>query len=98
MTTLQVAAGGLAAAVVLAVLTWLASVVRHDVSLVDRVWSLMIVAVGLVFAWQLGATDPGTVAMLFIGGLWALRLAAYISWRNWGHGEDRRYQAIRERN
>ncbi|WP_046111388.1 DUF1295 domain-containing protein [Aquincola tertiaricarbonis] len=98
MTTLQVAAGGLAAAVVLAVLTWLASVVRHDVSLVDRVWSLMIVAVGLVFAWQLGATDPRTVAMLFIGALWALRLAAYISWRNWGHGEDRRYQAIRERN
>lgn len=98
MTTLQVAAGGLAAAAVLAVLTWLASVVRHDVSLVDRMWSLMIVSVGLAFAWQLDATDPRTVAMLFIGGLWALRLAAYISWRNWGHGEDRRYQAIRERN
>lgn len=98
MTTLHVAAGGLAASVLLALLTWLASVVRHDVSLVDRVWSLMIVSVGLAFAWQLQATDPRTVAMLFIGALWALRLAAYISWRNWGHGEDRRYQAIRERN
>jgi steroid 5-alpha reductase family enzyme len=30
--------------------------------------------------------------------LWAVRLAAYVSWRNWGHGEDRRYQAIRARN
>jgi steroid 5-alpha reductase family enzyme len=30
--------------------------------------------------------------------IWALRLAAHITWRNWGHGEDRRYQAIRARN
>jgi steroid 5-alpha reductase family enzyme len=29
---------------------------------------------------------------------WALRLAIYITWRNWGHGEDRRYQVIRARN
>lgn len=98
MTTLQVAAGGFAVALALAVLTWLASVVRHDVSLVDRVWSLMIVATGGAFAWQLGADDPRTLAMLCIAGLWALRLAGYITWRNWGHGEDRRYQAIRERN
>jgi steroid 5-alpha reductase family enzyme len=25
-------------------------------------------------------------------------LALHITWRNWGHGEDRRYQAIRARN
>ncbi|MDV7392590.1 DUF1295 domain-containing protein, partial [Arthrospira platensis SPKY1] len=31
-------------------------------------------------------------------GLWALRLSAYITWRNWGEEEDRRYQQIRERN
>ena len=29
---------------------------------------------------------------------WALRLGVYITRRNWGHGEDRRYQAIRARN
>jgi steroid 5-alpha reductase family enzyme len=29
---------------------------------------------------------------------WALRLSGYITWRNWGHGEDRRYQTIRARN
>jgi steroid 5-alpha reductase family enzyme len=27
-----------------------------------------------------------------------LRLAVYITWRNWGEGEDRRYQAIRANN
>ena len=30
--------------------------------------------------------------------VWAVRLAAYITWRNWGEGEDARYQAIRARN
>ena len=36
--------------------------------------------------------------MLALGSAWALRLALFITWRNWGHGEERRYQAIRERN
>jgi steroid 5-alpha reductase family enzyme len=30
--------------------------------------------------------------------IWSLRLAIYITARNWGHAEDRRYQAIRARN
>ena len=30
--------------------------------------------------------------------LWALRLAGYITWRHWGHDEDRRYREIRARN
>lgn len=30
--------------------------------------------------------------------LWGPRLAVHITVRNWGHGEDRRYQAIRVRN
>lgn len=29
--------------------------------------------------------------------MWTLRLSAYLTWRNWGHGEDRRYQAKRNR-
>lgn len=98
MTTLHVAAVGFTAGLALAVLTWIASVARHDASLVDRVWGPMIVATGGAMAWQLGASDARTLTMLVIAGLWALRLAGYITWRNWGHGEDRRYQAIRARN
>jgi steroid 5-alpha reductase family enzyme len=29
---------------------------------------------------------------------WGLRLCAYLTLRNWGHGEDRRYREIRARN
>ena len=36
--------------------------------------------------------------MLALVTLWGLRLAIYLAWRNSGHEEDRRYQAIRRRN
>lgn len=89
---------GLAASAALAFIAWLASLARRDASLVDRFWSGLIGAAALAYAVLLPA--PGSRA-LWMGALllaWALRLAVYISWRNWGHGEDRRYQAIRARN
>ncbi|MDQ2735292.1 MAG: DUF1295 domain-containing protein [Pseudomonadota bacterium] len=95
----QAALCGVAATLGLAIVTWIASLVRHDVSLVDRVWSLLIAAPALVYGIVLsGAIAPRFIVMAVVLALWALRLAAYVSWRNWGHGEDRRYQAIRARN
>jgi steroid 5-alpha reductase family enzyme len=38
------------------------------------------------------------VLLLGLVSVWALRLSVYITVRNWGHGEDRRYQVIRARN
>lgn len=96
--TLHAAWLGLATSAVVALLTWAASLARRDVSLVDRVWSLLIalpfVAYAAVLPW--GGTRTTVLAVLLVA--WAVRLAAYVSWRNWGHGEDRRYQAIRARN
>ncbi|MDQ2926883.1 MAG: DUF1295 domain-containing protein [Caldimonas sp.] len=95
----QAAFSGMAATFGLALLTWIASMVRRDVSLVDRVWSLLIAAPALVYGIVLsGAIAPRFIVMAIVLALWAIRLAGYVSWRNWGHGEDRRYQAIRARN
>lgn len=94
---LDAALPALGVTLLLATLVWLASLLRHDLSLVDRYWSVMIGGAGLVHALQLGATPRG-VLMLTLTGAWALRLALYISWRNWGHGEDARYTRLRERN
>jgi steroid 5-alpha reductase family enzyme len=44
---------------------------------------------------------PWTGRTLLLGVLaasWGLRLSVYLLWRNWGHGEDRRYQAMRLRH
>lgn len=93
-----VAAHGLAAAACIVVVTWIASLVQRDVSLVDRVWSICIVAAGCAYALVLPVHGPRAAWVLGLAGLWALRLSLYITVRNWGHGEDRRYQAIRARN
>lgn len=91
-------AGGLPAIVALAVLCWLASLPLRDASLVDRFWSLLFVAAGASYALAAPAAAPRRTLLLAMLLAWALRLAGHITWRNWGHGEDRRYQAIRARN
>ena len=97
-TLLPIALWGLALIALLASGTWIASLMRHDVSLVDRMWSLMIAGPALVYAAQTSWTSLRATAVQVLVLAWGLRLAAYITWRNWGHGEDRRYQAIRARN
>ena len=89
---------GFAVTAALAFLTWLASLVQRDVSLVDRMWALLIAAPILAYAWALPPWSLRTGIIAVLLAVWAIRLAAYVSWRNWGHGEDRRYQTFRARN
>jgi steroid 5-alpha reductase family enzyme len=93
-----IAVDGLVLIAGLALLTWLASLVQRDVSLVDRMWSVMIAGPTLVYAAQTPWAGPRAIAVVALVLAWGLRLAGYITWRNWGHGEDRRYQEIRVRN
>ena len=84
--------------VVIAVVAWLYSVARKDVSIVDSLWSLMILAslaVCLLLSWNNGHR---AVLVLVLLAVWALRLSVHITVRNHGHGEDRRYQEIRRNN
>ena len=98
MTPVQIALWGLAAAATLSFLTWLASLKQTDISLVDRTWGLMIAAPGLVYAGLLPNAAPRAWWVIPLLVVWAVRLAWHVTRRNWGHGEDRRYQAIRARN
>jgi len=93
-----VALEGLAAILALSLATWLASTARADVSLVDRMWPVFIAAAALVYWSRLPATGVRAGCVLALVLAWATRLAFYITTRNWGHGEDRRYRAIRARN
>jgi steroid 5-alpha reductase family enzyme len=81
-----------------ATITWLLSLPMRNVSIVDALWSLMLFWAGVVY-WL--GSDPRAPRLSFVIWLlliWALRLAVYISARNAGKGEDRRYQEIRARN
>lgn len=83
---------------VIAVALWIYSLIKHDVSIVDSFWSLMILAAGIYYFLWLPDTGAHAVMVLGLALLWALRLNIYISWRNWGEGEDHRYQTIRKNN
>lgn len=95
---MTVALAGLALTTTLGVLTWIASLIQRDASLVDRMWSVLIAGAAVVYAVLLPAHGTRASWMLAIVLAWGLRLSLYITIRNWGHGEDRRYQAIRARN
>lgn len=82
----------------LAVVVWLVSLKLRDVSIVDSVWSIFFIVFALSFAWRMGSDTTAAFVGIGLILLWGLRLSAYITIRNHGKGEDRRYQAIRARN
>lgn len=89
---------GLAATVALATATWMASVVRRDVSIVDSLWSWLVWLPAALTALLGPGPGPRGNTVLVLASLWALRLSVHITWRHRGQPEDPRYQAIRARN
>ncbi len=77
---------------------WLISLVRRDASIIDAFWGTGFVLV----TWYTLATSPPaqsverTWLLGILTTIWGLRLSLYLLWRNHGHGEDRRYRAMRE--
>ena len=87
-----------AALLAVAVVFWLVSLARNDVSIVDSLWSMMFLLAAAVYAWPVDSSGPRELLILVLTGLWAVRLSAYITWRNHGQPEDYRYQEIRRNN
>ena len=78
--------------------TWLISVQQRNVTIVDTLWSLMFVIAAFSYAASTLPAGPRAQLVLVLVTAWGLRLAFYLSRRNHGHEEDRRYQKIRRRN
>jgi steroid 5-alpha reductase family enzyme len=98
MFSLPIYATGLAAMLAAAAATWGLSLKLHRVSIVDTLWSLLFVLGAFAYALSGGAWSARALLVLVLVSMWALRLSVYITWRNWGHGEDPRYEVIRARN
>jgi steroid 5-alpha reductase family enzyme len=98
MTGFELYASALVPMAGLVLLGWFISLARNNVDVVDSLWSLMfLVAAGAYFHGGPLQTQRGHL-MVWLVLVWALRLSIYLTARNWGHEEDRRYQAIRARN
>jgi len=88
---------GLIPALLLPSLTWIVSLLKGDASIVDSLWSLIFLALCATWFFAYEFITQRSVIVLALVALWALRLSAYITWRNWNEGEDARYQAMRRK-
>lgn len=94
----QIYLHGLMSIGLLALVGWLVSLFRKNVTHVDSMWSLFLMLAAYSYALKLNALSPRTFLVLFLVSLWAVRLCVYLTWRNWGPHEDHRYVAIRQNN
>ena len=99
MFNLDTLAYTLAVMFIFAVILWIASRIKRDVGIVDSFWSLMILAASACFLYfgDTVLSERGVLVLILLS-IWSIRLAAHITWRNWGQPEDSRYQDIRKNN
>jgi steroid 5-alpha reductase family enzyme len=76
-------------------LVWLLSLARRDASIVDPFWGSGFAIVALTASWLNFPPSARTTLLVALTAVWGLRLSLFLLWRNWGHGEDRRYQVMR---
>ena len=75
---------------------WLLSIAKRDVSIIDAVFSLIVVSIVGVSGVIMGDA-PASRKLLVFGllALWSARVTAYLGWRKWGEGEDPRSTKLR---
>ncbi|MDA8708456.1 DUF1295 domain-containing protein [Hellea sp.] len=88
-----------AAVVVFGLLTllWAISVAAKDASLIDIFWGFGFLVVAAVCLYLANPKTPYLILLAALPILWGIRLSAYLAKRNLGHGEDKRYVAMRRR-
>jgi steroid 5-alpha reductase family enzyme len=74
---------------------WLISVQIKDASIADIWWGPGFAVVAWTSGLGLEHFSGRHVLAAFLFSLWGIRLGIYLGRRNIGHGEDRRYQAMR---
>ena len=76
---------------------WLLSLKKHNVTHVDSMWSLFFV-LNAVYFYNVMAPSLRSYLIMLLVLVWGIRLAAYLTYRNWDKPEDARYLKIRKNN
>ena len=77
---------------------WLLSVYLKNASIVDPFWGTGFVVLAWTYFSLTGAgAENRKLLVTILATIWGLRLSLYLLWRNWGHGEDYRYQRFRQK-
>ena len=76
---------------------WLLSLKKKNVTHVDTMWSLFFVLDAVYFYNEMTPSLRSCLIILLVLA-WSVRLAVYLTYRNWGKPEDARYLKIRQNN
>lgn len=74
---------------------WLISIPLRDVSIIDMVFAVILLAVTIASYFLADGAEPRKLLIVALVALWAVRITVHLVRRNWGHGEDARYTKLR---
>jgi steroid 5-alpha reductase family enzyme len=97
MTAILTAWGiGFIAMLIMMTTLWGVSLALKDSSIVDIFWGVGFILMAWTYYFTVEGAAPRQLLIVILVTVWGLRLASYIIYRNWGKGEDFRYQSMRE--
>jgi len=96
MGYLEIYFSGLLIIVMAMTLLWLVSVFLKNASIVDPFWGLGFVIAGVFYFYKTDGLELRKLIVLTLLTIWGLRLSIYLGLRNFGKGEDFRYQQFRK--
>jgi len=76
---------------------WIASIIMKNVSIVDLFWGFGFVVATVFYFINTDGNSIRKVIRLILVAIWGLRLSIYLTWRNYGKGEDFRYREFRKK-
>ena len=96
MSYFQIYLQGLIIILVMMTILWVISICIKNASIVDPFWGFGFVLVGLLYCYKTDGLEIRKLILLILLIVWGMRLSIYLIWRNWGKGEDFRYQQFRK--
>ena len=96
MSYLEIYFSGLLLIVIAATMLWIVSVFIKNASIVDPFWGLGFLIAGVFYFYKTDGLEIRKLIVLTLLAIWGLRLSIYLAWRNFGKGEDFRYQQFRK--
>lgn len=73
-------------------LLWVFCISLSNVSIIDRFWGPLCAAPSVLTLLQTGVFSPHALLLVSLSCIWALRVAWYITLKNWNAGQDARYK------
>ena len=97
MTFLQIYLQALLVIMMMMSILWVLSIILKNVSIVDLFWGFGFVITAVFYFINADGSDLRKRILLVLVSIWGLRLSAYLTWRNYGKGEDFRYREFRRK-